>query len=148
MTLRSERARAWLRWLWVWVAPWVLPWALLVAVVQLPPRAPLPRRAIPVEARRADRCTWACHNRGCSHRTALPAALTGDDALFGATIRALYALGALLSSDRARGYGMANVLVFCVAWPALMYALWVRLWLDRARIQALRSERSAEQSGP
>lgn len=138
-------ARAWLGWLWIWVAPWVLPWVLLVAVVKLPPSAPVPRTTMPMEARRSDRCTWACHNRGCTHRSALPAVLTSDRGLFGATVRGLFALGALFSSNPARGYGIANILVFCVAWPALMYALWVGAWRDRARIRAL--ERSAQPEG-
>ncbi|MFO0558139.1 MAG: hypothetical protein U0269_08975 [Polyangiales bacterium] len=133
-----------LRWAWTWVAPLVLPWALLFAAVAWPPGAPIPRRSIPTEARHADRCTWACHNRGCSHRPALPAVITDDRYVFGATIRALYALGTLFSRDRFRGYGIANILVFCLAWPALMYALWVSAWRQRFRVSALRAALAAK----
>ncbi len=136
-----------LRWLWTWVAPLVLPWVLLVAVVAWPPAAPIGRRAIPQEARRADRCTWACHNHRCSHRPALPAVITGDRYLFGATIRGLYSLGALFSRDRFRGYGIANIVVFCLAWPALMYALWVSVWRQRWRIVALEAQLEASRGG-
>jgi hypothetical protein len=127
---------------WVYVAPLVLPWALLFAVDAWPPSVPLARRQIPREARLAQRCTWACHNRGCTHAPRLPAALTSDRYLFGATIDGLYTLGRALSSDRARGYGAANILVFCVAWPGLMYALWVAVWRQRAELAALRAKRA------
>lgn len=69
----------------------------------------------------------------------LPSVITGDRALFGATIRSMYALGSLLSKDRSRGYALANILVFCVAWPAVMYALWVRSWQKQAELSALRA---------
>lgn len=123
------------RWLGVWVAPLVLPWALMFAVVLAPPSAPLPRRALPAEAYRADRCTWHCHNHGCRHRPVLPAALSGDRGLFGMTIRGLFGLGRGMSRDRARGYGAANLLVFCALWPAGMYALWVTAWRQRAALR-------------
>jgi hypothetical protein len=65
--------------------------------------------------------------------------ITSDRVLFGATIRSMYALGSWLSKDRSRGYALANILVFCVAWPAVMYALWVRAWLKHQEISALRA---------
>lgn len=132
--------RRWLLWLWTWIAPLVLPWVILLAVNAWPPGVPLARRTIPHEAARADRCTWACHNRGCAHRPALPAVLSGDQYLFGKTIDGLYRLGSLFSSDRRRGYGIANLLVFCVLWPGLMYALWVSVWRERERLRAMRAE--------
>lgn len=140
----TRERRAVLQWLWTWVAPLVLPWALLFAVVAWPPGAPIPRRSIPAEARLAQRCSWACHNRACSHRPVLPAVITDDRYIFGATIRGLYSLGTLFSRDRFRGYAIANILVFCLAWPALMYALWVSVWRQRWRILALREARSTK----
>jgi hypothetical protein len=127
-----SRARRWARGLWVYAAPLVLPWVILGAVVVAPPSV-FPRRAIPREAYRADRCTWYCHNHECRHRPVLPAALAGDRGLYGATIRGLFRAGSALSGDRARGYGAANLLLFCVAWPGLMYGLWVRAWRPRRK---------------
>lgn len=127
----SKRAFNVRRWLWIWVAPLVIPLALFVGVLAVPPSAPFPRTAIPQDVYRPTRCTWSCHNRGCHHRAALPASLTGDDGLYGKTIRGLFRLGARLHPDRMRGYGAANFLVFCLAWPGLMYALWVIAWKQR-----------------
>ena len=125
--------------LWIYVFPLVAPWAILLAVNASAPGVPLARAAVPREPFRADRCTWVCHNRGCRHRPVLPAVITGDRYLFGATIRGLYALGTLFSRDRFKGYGAANILVFCVAWPALMYALWAIAWRQREEIRRLRA---------
>ncbi len=121
----------------VYVALWVLPWVVLFAVVLTAPGALFPRMSLPQEAYRADRCTWHCHNHGCRHRAVLPAALSGDRGLFGMTIRALFSAGRGLARDRGRGYGAANLLLFCLAWPALMYALWVIAWRQRAALRAL-----------
>jgi hypothetical protein len=137
------RRRSWLSALWIYVAPLVLPWLLLFAVNALAGVA-APRRTLPREARVESRCTWACHNRGCSHRPALPSVITGDRYVFGATIRGLFALGTLFSRDRFEGYAIANILVFCLAWPALMYALWVRVWTQRENLARLRASSTAE----
>jgi hypothetical protein len=64
--------------------------------------------------------------------------LTGDAYLFGGTIRGLYALGRAFSPDRARGYGAANLVVFCLLWPGLMYGLWVVFWRQFLELRALR----------
>jgi hypothetical protein len=125
--------------LWIWVFPLVAPWVVLVAVNLTSPAIPLLRASLPGERWRADRCTWDCHNRGCHHRPKLPAIITGDRYIFGATIRGLYALGTLFSTDRFIGYGIANILVFCLAWPALMYALWVIAWKQHLAIRRLRA---------
>jgi hypothetical protein len=128
---------------WVYGAPLVVPWMTLLAVNASDPKIPLARSVIPREPHRAATCTWACHNRGCRHRPKLPAVITSDSAAFGATMRGLYALGGLFTRDRARGYGAANLAVFCVLWPALMYALWVIAWRQRAELGRLRSQRNA-----
>lgn len=96
--------------------------------------APLWRSELPREARAATHCTWHCHTHGCDHRLVLPALLTRDDQLFGWTIRALYATGrVLVPCDAALGYGAANLLVFCIAWPGAMLALWVAALRTRAK---------------
>ncbi len=136
----GSRARRALRFLWIYVFPLVIPWAILFGVNAAPPPAPLLRTSIPVERWDPDRCTWDCHNRGCRHAPVLPAVITGDRYLFGATVRGLYALGSLFSSDRFKGYGIANIAVFCVAWPALMYALWVCAWRQRGETRRLRAK--------
>lgn len=125
--------------LWIWVFPLVAPWALLVAVNMTSPTTPLVRTRLPHERWRPDRCTWDCHNRGCHHRPKLPEIVTGDRHLFGATIRGLYTLGRVFSGNRSVGYGVANLVVFCLAWPALMYALWVIAWRQRFEIRRLRA---------
>lgn len=87
---------------------------------------PFPARQ-PVEAARADRCTWACHDGTCRHTPVLPALLTGDDGAYGWTIRGLAALGRATGI----GYAGANLLVFCVAWPTVtggLYAVAVARW--------------------
>jgi hypothetical protein len=125
--------------LWIYVAPLCAPWLILYGVNATSPSVELVRGALPREGRREDRCTWACHNHGCSHRPRLPAVLTGDAYLFGGTIRGLFALGRAFSPDRARGYGAANLLVFCLLWPGLMYGLWVVFWRQRRALRALRA---------
>jgi hypothetical protein len=132
------------------VFPLVLPWVILFVVNATGPgpapepgarSASLPLRTrIPDERWLPDRCTWDCHNHGCRHAPVLSAVITGDRFLFGATIRGLYALGSLFSRDRFIGYGIANIAVFCVAWPALMYALWVCAWRQREELQRLRAQ--------
>jgi hypothetical protein len=122
--------------LWIYVFPLVAPWAILYGVNATAPGVPFARTNLPREAWRADRCTWACHNRGCRHRPKLPAALTGDRGLFGATIRGLYAVGGGLSGDRFVGYGAANILLLCVGWPGLMYGLWVVAWRQHLALRA------------
>lgn len=128
--------------LWIWVLPLVAPWALLLAL-NAASSTPLVRARIPEEPRVADRCTWSCHNHGCRHRPALPALLSGDRGLHGLTIRALFSVGRGLSRDRALGYGAANLLLLCVAWPGLMYALWVVAWRQRLALRAARAKEGA-----
>ena len=71
----------------------------------------------------------------------LPAFLVGDDGLFGWTVGALYALGHVLVPGRGGlGYGAANLLVFCVIWPGVMYALYVVALRQRRRLRDLREE--------
>ena len=132
----SRRA---LRFFWIYLFPLLVPWAILFAVNAAPPSLPL-RASLPEERRLPDDCTWDCHNRGCRHEPVLPAVITGDEYLFGATIRGLYALGSVFSRDRFKGYGIANIAVFCVAWPGVMYALWVIAWRQREEIRRLRGE--------
>jgi hypothetical protein len=136
--MRPRGLRA-LRFLWIYIFPLVAPWVILIAVNAAPPSLPF-RESIPEERWLPDHCTWDCHNRGCRHAPVLPAVITGDRYIFGATIRGLYALGSLFTSDRFKGYGIANLAVFCVAWPALMYALWVSAWRQREELRRLREK--------
>lgn len=136
---QPTRTRSLLLVLWIYAAPLVAPWAILFGTNATDATLPLVRTSLPQEPRREDRCTWACHNRGCRHPPRLPAVLTGDRYLFGQTIRGLYAVGRVFSSDRALGYGAANLVVFCALWPGLMYALWVIFWRQFFEIRALRA---------
>jgi hypothetical protein len=120
------------------VAPLVLTPVLFVAVLRGPsPAAPLARCALPQEGYAPGRCTWYCHNHGCPHRPVLGRFLSGDDGLFGWTVRALHAAGDFVS-PRARsvGYGAVNLGVFCGLWPAGMYALWLVALRQRRRLRA------------
>lgn len=123
---------------WIYVFPLVAPWAILYAVNAGDPARVIARSHLPAERSRPDRCTWACHNQGCAHRPVLPAFLTGDQGLFGLTVRSLYRAGGLLSGDRAAGYGAANLVLLCVAWPLFMYVLWVKAWRQALEIRRLR----------
>jgi len=118
-------------------APALLLAVLFAGVVHSRP-TPLWRTAIPTEALRTDRCTWYCHNHGCPHAPVLPAWLASDRGAFGVALRGLYGFGDALSSDRATGYGLANLLVFCVAWPALTGGLWIVAIVQHAELKQLR----------
>jgi hypothetical protein len=101
-------------------------------------RNPMWRHSIPQESFVADHCTWACHTQGCRHAPVLPAFLTSDRGAFGLTISALFAIGRVLSRDRGTGYGLANFLVFLVAWPSITYWLWLLVLRQRRTLAALR----------
>lgn len=135
------------------VLPLLLVVLIFTGVLRSGEPAPFPRTELPREPYRADRCTWSCHNHGCRHAPRLPGWLTADRGLFGIGIRSLYRAGALLLPGRPReGYGLANLLVFCVAWPGLMWWLYLvavaqRVEL-RARRYALRPNQDAQRSAP
>lgn len=84
-------------------------------------------------------CTWYCHNHGCPHRAVLPEWLTSDRGAFGLTIRGLSVLGSGLARDRGTGYGIANLLVFCFAWPVGTYGLWLVVVRQREAIARLKA---------
>jgi hypothetical protein len=131
-----------LGWTGLALAPLVAVSLVFLLVLRAGEPAPWWRRTLPQEPYRPDRCTWYCHNHGCRHRPALPAFLAGDAGLFGATVRALHGLGGTLAPGRGNvGYGAANLLVFCLLWPAGMYALWVVAVRQRRRLRELRRER-------
>jgi len=115
------------------VAACVAPWGILLGTNAL--------RDDPPRAWRADRCTRHCHDHGCRHDPVLPDALSGDDGLFGLTIDALYRAGRLTGLDAATGYGVANLVLFCVVWPGGMLALLAVGLFQRVRLRALRRRR-------
>jgi len=122
------------------VAPLVLVPLLFVAVLRSGDPAPYRRRVLPREGFRPDRCTWHCHNHGCRHRPVLPLFLSGDGGLFGRAIRVLHGMGQAMAPGRGNvGYGAANLLVFCVLWPAGMYALWLVVLRQRRLLRDARS---------
>lgn len=127
------------RWL-VRLSPLVVLSVIFVAVMHVRPVAPF-RGSLPSEPYRPDRCTWHCHNHACSHRAILPGWLTADDGAYGFTIRALGSFGAHLSRDRAVGYGLANLLLYCVAWPVSTYALWLVVLEQGRELQRRRTTR-------
>ncbi len=112
---------AWVVWT---LAPPLLAAALLVGVVAWGnggiDRVVRTRRPRPAFSPRT--CNWRCHNHGCRHgmRVVGPP-LAGPTrngrvgGLFGWTVQALHATGS---------YRTANLLVFCLLWPALALGLW------------------------
>jgi hypothetical protein len=121
--------------------PLLLVAAVFVAVLGSGPPTPFPRRELPSEPSRLDACTWACHSRGCRHPPRLPPWLTADRGLFGQAIGGLRAVGQVLLPGRPReGYGLANLLIFCLLWPGLMWRLyWVAVQQRRKLGQLRRS---------
>jgi hypothetical protein len=117
---------------WIWIACGIAPWLVLVAV-----NAPGPTLDRNAATSLPDRCSWACHNRGCEHVALiplLPRALTSDEGLFGETIEAMKATGSYVS---------VNLVLFCVLWPGIMWSLLgFALW-QRVRIHELRTWREA-----
>jgi hypothetical protein len=132
----------WSSW-WTALAPLVAPIVIVTGV--LASDWPGVRHAVPREPYVEAHCTWSCHNHGCRHRARLPSALTSDRGLFGVTITALFRVGSWLSHDRGKGYGAANLSLFCVAWPGLMYVLAVKALRQRLALRAHRRER---ETGP
>ncbi len=121
------------------LAPLALTFALFFGVL-LVGGAPLVRRTFPDEPLRAEVCTWHCHNHGCPHRPRLPRWLTSDEGLFGETIRGLYRMGSFLSHNRGTGYGLANLFVFCVAWPGVTYGLYAIVLRQRETLARLKTK--------
>lgn len=111
----------------------ISPWAVLFGTNAL--------RETPVTAHLADECTHHCHDRGCPHDPALPGWLTSDQGLYGRTIHALYAAGSVTGLDRATGYGLANLVLLCAAWPGLMATLLAVGLHQRVRIREARRGR-------
>ena len=106
------------------------PWLILAAVDGA--------MGTPERAHRQGRCTRHCHDHGCSHEPVLPGLLTSDRGLFGHAVAGLHAMGRGSGLGPGRGYGAANILLFCVLWPGLMLALaGIALW-QRFEIRALR----------
>lgn len=101
--------------------------AIFIAVLRVGTPVPFPRANIPAERFLPERCTWACHNHGCDHSPRLPAWLSSDEGLFGLTVNGLHRLGrwAMPHSPR-QGYGLVNLIIFCLLWPALMWGLYLK----------------------
>lgn len=126
-----------LAWFLLAMAPLVAVPGAFIAV--LATGSPILRSSIPIEGHARDHCTWHCHNHGCFHAPKLPRVLAGDDGLYGATIAGLKAAGkAVVPGAPHVGYGVVNLAVFCVAWPGIMYALYLVALRQRRKILALR----------
>jgi hypothetical protein len=117
---------------------------IFVAVLRVGTPVPFPRANIPAERFVPERCTWACHNHGCQHSPRLPDWLSSDEGLFGQTVHGLHRLGrwAMPHSPR-QGYGLVNLIIFCLLWPALMWGLYLKgLSLSLRLRQVARSAKS------
>lgn len=132
----SARSASFLFWA---AAPLFAVVLIFTAVLRLGEPAPFPRTEIPREPYRPEVCTWSCHNHGCRHVPRLPSWLSADRGLFGITIRALYGLGGVLVPGHSRkGYGLANLLLFCAVWPGLMWGLYLVAVAQARQLRALR----------
>jgi hypothetical protein len=121
------------------IVPLVITMTGFVAVVLAGPEAiEFPRAELPRAEPLPDHCNWSCHNSGCFHAPVLPGVLAGDRGLYGLAMKALYRLGSHLDSRRGVGYGLANLLVFCGAWPVVTYGLWLVLLWQRWRLLRIR----------
>lgn len=129
--------RAWLRALFWALLPIGIIVAIFTGVLRWGEPLPFPRRSIPVESFDRERCTWSCHNHGCRHAPRLPSWLSGDEGLFGQTVHGLHVLGrwAMPHSPR-QGYGLVNLVIFCVLWPSLMWGLYLVAIGQRRRLRA------------
>lgn len=129
--MQKTRLRFWL----VAVSPVVLVIALFTMTLRVGEPVRFPRREIPHERQDPQRCNWSCHNHGCRHAPRLPDWLSGDRGLFGQTIRLLRRAGTVMvPTNPGVGYGLANLLLFCIAWPGLMWGLFcvaIAQWLRR-----------------
>ena len=71
-------------------------------------------------------CTRYCHNKGCPHDAVLPDFITSNSGYFGDVVRWLHAVGhqidGLLGVSGA-GYGIINLLLFCVMVPVVHLTL-------------------------
>lgn len=109
-----------------------LPWGILFGVNIAMGEAPL--------GQNRRKCTRYCHDHGCRHIPVLPASLTSSSGLFGDTVRGLHWLGSLTGLGPGRGYGVANLAIFCALWPGLMLALVGYATAQGAEIRVLRRE--------
>lgn len=106
------------------------PWAILYGVDAAMGRPP--------SSFSPDRCTRHCHDRGCRHEPVLPASLTSSQGLFGDTVRALHVMGRATGLGPNVGYGVVNIVIFCVLWPgAMLWLVGVVTW-QRLKIRELK----------
>ena len=83
--------------------------------------------------------TRYCHGTGgCRHDAALPDIITADEHLYGYIIRGLFDIGEVLSSllgiSYFQGYGLANLLIFCLAVPIAHFSMmFITLFFSRGR---------------
>jgi hypothetical protein len=133
--------RAIVKWIFIWLPPVALTAILFWGVLRSGSPAPFPRTELPKESFVAERCTWVCHNHGCRHPSRLPDFLTGDSGLFGKTVRLLHRAGsAIMPAHPNQGYGVVNLLLFCVAWPGFM--LWLYAIVVRQRLELREMDRA------
>lgn len=125
-------------WFAAW-APIVLVVLAFVAFLRLEPTSRLEGGHLPSEPYDSVRCNWFCHNHGCRHAPLLPSYLTADNGLFGKTIGLLHRAGRQISPTAGVGYRAVNVGLFCGAWPAAMYGLYLVALHQRMRLGGRRA---------
>jgi len=119
--------------------PLLLTALVFVAVLRSGVPAPLWRSARPIEAYSEARCNWSCHNHGCDHASRLPTVLSEN--VFDRAVLALHAMGDVISPrDHFAGYRAANLVVFCIVWPAGMLALYVIAIRQQRALRRLRED--------
>lgn len=123
------------------VAPLVLLPAIMLAVnLAMNPPGELLRHSKPTPPQGAY-CSWYCHNHGCHHPSGLTK-IFGN--VTGRAVSAYLSAGYRFARTHGVGHGdyfpiyvAANLLVYVLVWPMLMYGLYVIEVVQRARIREL-----------
>lgn len=118
-------------------APFWLVVFAFVALMRSGTPAPLWRSVRPQDASDSRHCNWYCHNHGCRHASRLPDALSKT--LFDWTVVALHRMGDRVAPGQSfAGYRAVNLFVFCLAWPAGMYGLYLVALRQRRKLRGRR----------
>ena len=80
-----------------------------------------------------DGCTRYCHNSGCPHDALLPDFITSNAGYFGDIVGWLHAVGRQIDGVlgmHGAGYGIINLLLFCIMVPVVHLTLAsINIWL-------------------
>jgi len=83
-------------------------------------------------------CTRYCHgNGGCKHLPVLSDSISSDEGFYGTVIDSLFYLGDIISKlvgvSYYEGYGLANILIFCITVPLVHFVLMILTFKKRGK---------------